>query len=417
MKKRFVKWTLILFPIYALIAGLYLFNWADYGVPAAYQGTAADPSTFMTAKQLALSEQFSRDKDFLFFISVPLQWIIYIGVLVFGLSRLFKEAGEQVSRFTAVKIPIYVLLLSCFTWIINLPIDYISRRLSLKYGISTQPFADWMKDQLISFWLDVGITAVLITVLYLLICKFQKRWWLYAWFLLIPFIVFMMYLQPVVIDPLYNDFTELKDPQLEQKILTLADQADIPADRVYQVDMSKKTNTMNAYVNGIGSNLRIVLWDTTLSKLSDKEVLFIMAHEMGHYVMHHLYLNLALSIVGAFIGLYLAYRLLHIFIRKWGSGWGVKGVGDITSLPALMLIFSLLSFAASPIELTISRSAEKAADEYAIHLQDDTDAAIGSFQELTVNSLSEVNPPWLVKYLRYGHPTMMERIHMLEDEK
>ncbi|UOQ44811.1 M48 family metallopeptidase [Halobacillus salinarum] len=414
MKKTFVKWTLLLFPLYALLIGLYLFYWSDYGVPASYQGTAADPGTFMTDKQLTLSENYSRYKDFLFFIGIPLQWLVYIGILVFGWSRIFKDFGEGVSKYKAVKIPIYVLLLSCVTWIINFPLDYISRRLSLSYNISTQTFPSWMKDQLISFWLDVLIMSLLITVLYVLIQRFKKRWWLYAWMLLIPFIVFLMYVQPVVIDPLYNNFSELQDKALEDKILALADKADIPADRVYEVNMSEKTNTMNAYVNGIGSNLRIVLWDTTLNRLTDKEVLFIMAHEMGHYVKHHLYYNLLGSIIGAFFGLYIAYRLLHVFIRKWGAGWGVKNEADIAALPALLLIFSLLSFVASPIELTISRGAEKAADEYAIQLRDDPEAAIGSFQELTVNSLSEVNPPFLVKYLRYGHPTMMERIHMLE---
>ncbi len=69
--------------------------------------------------------------------------------------------------------------------------------------------------------------------------------------------------------------------------------ANIPAEHVYEVDMSTKTNSLNAYVNGIGSNSRIVLWDTTLERLSDEEILFIMAHEMGHYVEKHIYIGIA----------------------------------------------------------------------------------------------------------------------------
>ncbi|ARI75618.1 M48 family metallopeptidase [Halobacillus mangrovi] len=414
MKKKFVIWTLVLFSLYGLLLGLYLFQWADFGVPDAYKGTAADPTTFMTDRQLELAEDYSRYKDFLSFITEPLEWVIYLGVMVFGISLIFKQFSEQASRFKIIQIPLYVLLLQTVTTIILFPFDYISRRLSISYGISTQSFSSWMRDELIGFWVGFVIMAILITVLYWLMNKFRKRWWLYAWMLLVPFLVFMMFIQPVVIDPLYNDFTELQDKQLEEKILGLASQADIPAERVYEVNMSEKTNSMNAYVNGIGSNLRIVLWDTTLNRLKDNEVLFIMAHEIGHYVMNHLYMNLLGVIASSFVGLFLAYHLMHYTMRKWGEKWKVKDVSDIAALPVFFLLLSLLSFIASPVELAISRNAEKAADEYAIQMTEDPEAAVGSFQELTVNGLSEVNPPALVKYLRYGHPTMMERIHMLE---
>ncbi|MCA1011785.1 M48 family metallopeptidase [Halobacillus halophilus] len=414
MKKRFLTWTLILFAIYGVLIGLYLFQWAGFGVPEAYQGTSADPATFMTAKELAQSQDYSRYKDFLYFVSLPLEWIIYLGVMIFGISTVFKQSGEKVSRFSIVHIPVYVLLLSTLTWILTFPVDYISRRLSLSYGISTQTFSDWMKDELISFWVGYIIMALLITVLYTLMRKFEKRWWLYASILMVPFLVFMMYLQPVVIDPLYNEFSDLKDKNLEEKILNLADEANVPAERVYEVNMSEETNSMNAYVNGIGSNLRIVLWDTTLNRLQEKEVLFIMAHEIGHYVMHHLYWNLFGAVAAAFIGLYLAYHLMKYSVRKWGDQLNIKSVSDIAGLPVLFIILSLLSFAATPVELAISRNAEMDADVYAIEMTQNPEAAVGAFQELTVNGLSEVNPPALVKYLRYGHPTMMERIHLLE---
>ena len=107
-----------------------------------------------------------------------------------------------------------------------------------------------------------------------------------------PFTIFMMFVQPVLIDPLYNDFYPLKDKALEEQILSLADRANIPAEHVFEVDMSEKTNSLNAYVTGVGSNSRIVLWDTTLEKLTDKEILFVMAHEMAHYVEKHIYIGI-----------------------------------------------------------------------------------------------------------------------------
>lgn len=414
MKKR-ITWLILGFSIYALILGLYLFNWADFGVPEAYKGTAADPATFMTDRQLELSEEYSRYRSFLSFIAIPYEWLIYLGVLWFGLSKLFKQFGEGISKKRIVVVPLYIILLTAFTWLLTFPLHYWARSLSVKYGINTQSFSGWMKDEMISFWIDILLTSLIIGVLYALMNRFKKKWWLIAWGLMVPYLAFMMYIQPVVIDPLYNDFTSLTDKELEEEILSMADKAHIPADRVFEVNMSEKTNAMNAYVSGIGDNLRIVLWDTTLNKLDDDEVLFIMAHEMGHYVMDHLYGNLVGALATSFIGLYLAYRLLGKMIRKWGDSWGIHSESDLASLPALLLLFSIMSFIASPVELAVSRHAEMEADEYAIEMTSDVDAAIGSFQTLTVNSLNEVNPPFIVKYFKYGHPTMMERLIMLND--
>lgn len=118
-----------------------------------------------------------------------------------------------------------------------------------------------------------------------------------------------VFIQPVIIDPLYNDFYPLKNKELESKILALAEEADIPADHVYEVNMSEKTNALNAYVTGIGANKRIVLWDTTLNKLDDSEILFIMGHEMGHYVMKHVYIGVAGYLIVSLAGFYMVDKL------------------------------------------------------------------------------------------------------------
>lgn len=250
--------------------------------------------------------------------------------------------------------------------------------------------------------------------MYWLIKKYEKKWWVYAWLLSVPFTLFLYFIQPVVIDPLYNKFYPLQDEALKEKILNIADKADIPAENVYEVNMSEKTNALNAYVNGIGSNLRIVLWDTTLNKLSDNQVLFVMAHEMGHYVMNHLYWNLISSIVLSFLGLWIGSVIYRKWVEKYGKSWGVKGIGDLAALPVLLLIFSLLSFAISPVENAVSRKAERDADLYAIEMTKNPEAAVGAFQQLATVSLSEVNPPKIVKWFLYGHPTMLERIHFLD---
>jgi STE24 endopeptidase len=410
----FFWWFLGIFILYGVITAWYLFMGATTELPSQYKGTAADPTTFMTNEQLLLSSEFSRIKHLIFFLSIPLEWGIYLVVLFFGLAIKFRDLAKGTMKFSVGHTAIFVFLLSGISAILSFPLDYISYKVSQAYHISTQSFHSWMRDQVIGFWLGFLILFLVVSVIYFFMRKNEKRWWFYTWLVSIPFIIFMMYIQPVVIDPLYNDFYELKDKKLEAEILALADRADIPAERVFEVDMSKKTNAMNAYVTGIGSNLRIVLWDTTLNKLEDDEVLFIMAHEMGHYVMHHLYLNVLASIVLTFFGLWFGALLLRWFVKRFGKKFRIKGTSDLASLPALLLIFSLLSFLVSPIANATSRYHEHAADRYAIEMTENSDAAIGAFQQLTVTGLSEVRPPWLVKIFRYGHPTMLERIHFLE---
>ncbi len=256
---------------------------------------------------------------------------------------------------------------------------------------------------------------IIVVVLYWLMKRFKKRWWLPAWLLSIPFMVFMMFIQPVVIDPLYNDFYPLKNKELETKILALAEKANIPAEHVYEVNMSEKTNSLNAYVTGIGSNARIVLWDTTLEQLNEEEILFIMAHEMGHYVEKHIYFGIAGYILLTGIGLWLTSHIMSWWLRKHGKDLKVTGISQLSSLPLFLLITSMLLFVVSPMTNWISRYEEMRADRYGMEMTRNKEAAIQTFHDLTKSGLSQVNPPLLVKIFRYDHPTMLERIRMVED--
>ena len=160
-----------------------------------------------------------------------------------------------------------------------------------------------------------------------------------------------MFIQPVVIDPLYNDFYPLKNKELETKILSLATQANIPAEHVYEVNMAEKTNALNAYVTGIGSNSRIVLWDTTLNRLTDNEILFIMAHEMGHYVEKHIYFGIAGYLFLMLIGLWLTAKIMRRLISRYGQVLKINKISSIRSYPLFLLITSILLFASNPVSI------------------------------------------------------------------
>jgi len=408
------KWSIaaiILYAVYAIGMYFYIFHGASGGIPATLKGTIADPQTFMTERELILSEDFSKIRNFIFFIVTPFEWLVYFLILFTGISKVFEKWAD--TKWKLVKNGTYLFLLYLFTAIVFYPVDLYRYKLSKDYGISTQEFSSWMRDFVIDFWVNFGTTLLVVLVLYWLIQKSAKKWWFYAWLLTIPFAIFMMYLQPVVIDPLYNDFTPLHDKALEEKILALADEADIPSEHVFEVNMSEKTNALNAYVTGIGDNSRIVLWDTTLNNLTDEEILFIMAHEMGHYVEKHIYIGIASYLVSILVGLWLISKIMPWLISKFGRVMKIEKISDIRSLPLFFVLVSFLLFLSNPLSNYISRYQETRADEYAMELTGDADAAVSTFQNLAKAGLSEVNPPWLVKIFRYTHPPMLERINTI----
>ncbi|OAS83946.1 MULTISPECIES: M48 family metallopeptidase [Metabacillus] len=413
--RKWLTGSIFLYFLYGLLVYWYLFIFSGTGVPAPYEGSSADPSTFMSGRELLLSQEYSTIKNFLFFVTVPFEWFLLFVILITGISRKMQEWSNVTSRFFSLQSAVYFFWLSLLISVISFPVELLGFRISKSYNITTQTFSAWMKDQLIDFWVNYALMTVIVIVLYWLIKRFEKRWWLYAWLLSIPFSMFLMFVQPVLIDPLYNDFYPLQNKELEEKILAIANEADIPAEHVYEVNMSEKTNALNAYVTGIGSNSRIVLWDTTLNRLSEEEILFIMAHEMGHYVMNHIYVGIAGYLFLSLFGLFIIHLLMKLMIKQFGSLLKINSIRELTAFPLFLILLGVLTFASSPLANTVARYQEKSADMYAIEMTNNNEAAISSFQELSRAGLSEVNPPALVKIFRYTHPTMFERILYLEE--
>jgi len=409
-KKRPVMRRLLFgFAVYAVLMAAYVWYTSPNNVPAAYEGTAADPATFFTPAQLADSEWLNAGRYWLFFISGPWEWLIYFMLLSCGFARRWRESLEGRGLPVYIRFPIFVFLIDAVAFLLYLPVRVAGFVLSRSYGISTQPAAGWVRDKLVAFGIGYATMLAVSAVAFWIISR-GGRWWLKLWLLSVPFTLFMMYIQPVVIDPIYNDYYRLKDPVLEAKILDLAAKADIPADRVYETDMSAKTNALNAYVNGIGPTLRIVLWDTTIRALDEHELLQVMAHEMGHYVMHHLEWS-ALGAVGSSFVLLGAGGFLYVrLVRRHGEKWGIRSPSDMAALPLILLLLSVVSFASLPVSNMVSRAAESSADAYALELIGNAEGSVSMNQKLAVASLGDVNPPLLVRLFRDTHPSDLQRI-------
>lgn len=403
----------IWFAVYGAGMAVYLFLTRGNGVPEAYRGTAADPASFMSAGELRISEIYPALRNGLFFLLAPWEWGLYLILLFSGWGRRLFTRLEATRLPSLLRLYVYLLAVQAIAYAGCLPLRFIGYRLARTYGISTQGTGGWLRDKLVEFGVEaIPLTLGLAAVLWLI--RRGGRWWLKLWLLSIPFILFITVIQPIFIDPLYNRYTRLSDPALETRILTMADEAGVPADRVYEVNMSAKTNAYNAYVTGIGPTLRIVLWDT-LYRLDENEILPIVAHEIGHYAMHHLEWSTAGAIGAALVMLVLGQALYRWMFRRWGEAWGIRSLGDPAAAAALLLLLSVLSFASLPFSNLVSRQAERAADEYGLQLADTPEGIVSMNQKLTKATYDDVYSPLLVRLFGDTHPSAMERIHRADE--
>jgi Zn-dependent protease with chaperone function len=346
--------------------------------------------------------------------------ILYFGGFAYGIAELLIILGLRISArlrdFAAhAKRPyliavIYVVLFTIVTAIFNFPLAYYAGYVvPHQFNLANQSFGAWIGDEAKELMIGMILSVIVVPLALLGIRKF-KRWWLVLAIGSIPVIIIFFVIAPVFIDPVFNKFEPLRDQVLKQKLLDEAARAGIAGGRVYQVDKSKQTKTMNAYVTGLGPTKRIVMWDTLLAKLDHDEVLAVMGHEMGHYVLHHLWQGVAWSVLGSFVILFLAQRIYEWGLARWGERLGVTAPGDPASLPWLLIIVSTISFIGSPIENGISRHYEHQADVFGVELTHLNHATAVSFVKFAEDSKVNPRPHPFIEFWRYSHPSLARRI-------
>jgi STE24 endopeptidase len=290
---------------------------------------------------------------------------------------------------------------------------------SLKFGLSIQGWLSWIWDWTKGQMIAIVLGALLIWLLYAVIRHNSRRWWFYFWLLSIPILVLMIFLIPLVIDPMFHKFVPLteKDPALATGLEQMVQRAgeDIPVERIFWMGASEKSRALDAYVTGIGASKRIVVWDTTLAKMTTPQIVAVAGHEMGHYVLSHMWKGLSFGAVLLFVFFYLGFRCIGVMLARCGSAWNIRGVEDWASLPALLLLLTLFDFCATPIESAFSRHLEHQADQYSLEVThgltpDSGQIVAQAFQVLGETDLSDPAPNPVAVLLFYDHPPIPDRI-------
>lgn len=341
------------------------------------------------------------------------------GVILFsGFSARLRDLAHRVGRNWFFTIAVYFLLFTLITFAVNLPLSYVSEfSRPHAYGLSNQTFGKWFGDELKGLAVGLIMGGLLLWIPYGLVKKSPRRWWLWTSLLAIPTAAFFLLIAPVAIDPLFNTFGPMKDKALERQILDLASRAGIEGARVFEVDKSADTNTVNAYVTGFGGSKRIVLWDTTIRKLAPDELLFVMSHEMGHYVLGHVVKSIFFFAGLILVTLYAAYRLQAGLVARNAARFGFTELGDIASLPLVMVLVGVLSFVITPVAAGYSRWQEHEADRFGLEITRNNHAAATAFVKLQQENLGVPRRGLLYKLWRADHPLLGERIDFCNEYK
>jgi STE24 endopeptidase len=370
-------------------------------------------------EKLAKAIDYARARNVLHFAGVAYGVIVMLAILVFHVAPRFRDWAERLTRRRIVQAYIFAPLLLLTLDILDLPLGLYGQHLARKYDQSVQGwgswFWDWAKGELIQFL----IAGFMIWILYAVIRRSPQRWWFYFWLVSIPIVIFLLFITPVLIEPLFFKFEPLagKQPALVAEIQKVVARGglEIPPDRMFEMKASEKLNSLNAYVAGIGASKRVVVWDTTIQKMTPGQILFVFGHEMGHYVLQHIWIGIGMSILVICLFLFLGYHSMHWALSRWGARWGIRGIEDWASLPVLILAISLFGFVAEPIFNSFGRVLEHNADIYGLEVihgivPDSPQAAAAAFQILGEVGLSDPNPSPFIEFWRYDHPSIGSRV-------
>ena len=300
-----------------------------------------------------------------------------------------------------------------------LPLHAWAHRVLRGYGLSVQGWSSWLLD-----WMkSEAITLILATfvgwILFLLIRRNPRRWWVGAWVGAVLLIIIGVYVQPLIIEPLFYDFHPLSEshPQLVRDVEQTISRAgvSIPEDRILEMVASQKLNETNAYVSGISNAKRVVFWDTLLARTNEPQALSVFGHELGHYALGHVWKGIILSAIGLGFALPLLAWLFAGTLRKWESIWYVRQPQDWTSLAVLLLLISILQFFAAPINNAASRYIEHQADVYGLEVihgivPNSQHVAAQTYQILGETNLEDPDPSPYAVFWFYTHPPIAQRL-------
>ncbi len=341
-----------------------------------------------------------------FLYGLAIAWLL----LSSKISARMRNISERVGKWRPLHTFVYGIQYILIGTLLSFPLTvYQGFYREHAYNLATQSFGGWLGDQLTSLLVGLVLGSLALTVLYGVIRKVKNSWWVWGTGVSVLMLMFLTFIQPVYLNPLFNDYKALEDGPLRTSIMSMARANDIPGDDVYWFDASRQTTRISANVSGFMGTTRISLNDNLLNRTSPEEIKAVMGHEMGHYVLNH-----GVKLIMEF-GLLLAFGFAFVAwafngaVGRWGQNWDVRDVGDTAGLPLFAALLSIYFFAVTPVSNSIIRINEAEADNYALNVSGQADGFARVAMRLS--EYRKISPGSLEKFIFYDHPSGRERVY------
>jgi STE24 endopeptidase len=340
-----------------------------------------------------------------FLYGVGISWLM----LARKWSARMRDLAERVTRRPGLQTYVYWVQYLVAAVVLLFPLTIYQRFFrERQYGLATQTFWPWMADRFKELALSLTLGGATVVLLYGVLRRAPRAWWIWGSLTATGLFAFSFLIAPVFVFPLFNKYTRLADPAIRESILSLARANGITAGDVYVSDASRQTTRISANVSGLFGTLRITLNDNLLKRCSLPEIEAVMGHEMGHYVLNHLYKGIVFSGVLIVVGFLFLRASFDAMLRRYGSRWGIRGVGDVAGMPLFAILASVYLFVMTPVTNSLTRVQEAEADIFGLNASGQPDG----FAEvsLKLGDYRKLDPGPLEEMLFYDHPSGRTRI-------
>jgi STE24 endopeptidase len=333
-------------------------------------------------------------------VAAVVTWLIVrSGVL----DRLAAKFGERHRNTSAFAIAIAYFIVST---ILTLPWSiYADWWREKNYGRTAQPLADWLLQLGIAAIVSAFVGAVFFLCVYWLMRRAGRAWWIWSGAAAAVLFAIALLLAPVLIEPLFNKYQPVPPGQVRDAVVSMAQRAGIPPDKVYMYNGSRQSNNFTANAGGVGSTARVAISDVALKNASLDEVRAVTGHEIGHYVLKHTWWGVLFYSIGAIILFWLADLTFPWFARRFGSS---AKLAEPRGLPVLMFLVSLFGLLALPFSNTFSRTLEAQADKYSLRTENRPDAL--STALVKTAEYRYPRPNAIEEFIFYDHPSVERRV-------
>jgi STE24 endopeptidase len=333
-------------------------------------------------------------------VAALVTWLIVKSGVLDKLDAKFAERRPNLRAFVIALVYFVVSAVLTLPW--TLYADYFREK---SYGRTSQPLGDFLGQAALAATIGSLLTALFFIGVYWLMRRTGKRWWLWSGALTAVVLAIVMLLQPVLIEPLFNKYEPVPPGQVRDAVVSMAQRAGIPPNKVFMFNGSRQSNNFTANAGGVGSTARVAISDVAFKSASLDEVRAVTGHEIGHYVLKHSWWGILFFSIAAIILFWIADKTFPWFARRFGS---TAKLAEPRGIAVLFFMVSLFGLFSLPIFNTFSRTLESQADLYSLQTENRPDALSSALVKTAEYRYPRPNK--LEEFVFYDHPSVETRV-------